>query len=126
MTGQDIYERACAYLMEKPDEDKTFSEHVLTLINALIAEAIPYQNSRNRAAGNPEISEAAIAALDEAVKLDPALAAVALPFGLASYFLQDEVDAYQAEVYRARFDRALNDARQCAPLDVEDVYGGDA
>lgn len=126
MTGQDVFERACAYLMETPGQDRAFSAHALTLINALIAEAIPYQNSRNRAEGKPEIDAAAITALDDEIPLDLPICEVALPFGLAAYFFQDEVDAYQAEIYRTRFVEALSAARKLADTNIENVYGGDA
>ena len=126
MTGQDVFERACAYLMESPGQDRAFSANALELINALIAEAVPYQNSRNRAAGRPEIETAAITALSDTIALDAPICECALPFGLASYFFQDEVDAYQAEIYRARFDEALRHARRLAEGDIRDVYGGDA
>ena len=124
MTGQDVFRRACAFLMESPGLDRDFSAHALELINALIAEAIPYQNSRNRALGREPIASAPLRSLEDSIALDAPICEVALPFGLAAYFFQDEVEPYQAELYRSRFQQALANARMAAELPLEDRYGG--
>lgn len=123
MTGNDVYKRACAFLFEKPGIDRAFLEHAPDIINVLIAEALPYQNNRNRARGIDEISLFSINSLDDEIPLDDPIAAIALPFGLAAYFYQDEEDNFRGQDFRGRFIAALEDAKLCEIIDITDEYG---
>ena len=123
MTGNDIYKRACACLFEAPGQDKAFYAATPELLNLLIAEAIPYQNNRNRAQGKPEIQVFDILTLEDDVPLDDPITAIALPYGLAAYFYQDEEDNFRAQDFRGRFIAALEDAKLCELVDITDEYG---
>ena len=125
MTGQMVFERACSYLMEKPGDDRAFSEHALTIINQLITEALPYQNSRNRARGEAEKESITIAKLSDEIELDAAISERALPMGLASEFFRDEEDTHQAELLRARFEKVLESAKMYREDSISDLYGGE-
>lgn len=122
MTGKEVYERACAYLFEKPGVDTAFYNASLHLINNLIAEAIPYQNNRNRAEGKEEVKSIRIKELNDDIALDAPIVEIALPFGLASYFFQDEHDTERSNEYRSRFVVALQEASVCETMDITDEY----
>ena len=123
MTGQKIYEIACSLLFEKPGMDKFFYNSAVNLINVLVAEAVPYQNNRNRAQNKPEIQVFEILTLEDDVPLDDPITAIALPYGLAAYFYQDEEDNFRAQDFRGRFIAALEDAKLCELVDITDEYG---
>nr|DAH38440.1 MAG TPA: hypothetical protein [Caudoviricetes sp.] len=123
MTGQKIYEIACSLLFEKPGMDKFFYNSAVNLINVLVAEAVPYQNNRNRAQNKPEIQVFDILTLEDDVPLDDPITAIALPYGLAAYFYQDEEDNFRAQDFRGRFIAALEDAKLCELVDITDEYG---
>ncbi len=125
MTGEKIFKRALSYLMEKPDEDRKFSENALELINAYIAECIECQNSRNLSRGEEKITSAEIKSLSEEVKLDDILTEVAIPFGLASEFFRDELDETRANIMRNRFESLLSHARRVCTTSILNVYGGE-
>ncbi len=126
MTGEKILKRSLSYLMEKPGEDKAFFTHASELINALIAECIPVQNSRNRARGEKELKSLSISELTDEVKLDEIFTEVAIPQGLASIFYQDELDFERANIYRTRFENTLAQAKNYFCEDIGDAYGGEA
>ncbi len=123
MTGQKIYEIACSLLFEEPGVDKFFHSSAVNLINVLISEAVPYQNNRNRAQGKPEIQAFDLLTLEDDVPLDDPIVKIALPYGLASYFYQDEEDNFRAQDFRGRFIAALEDAKLCELVDITDEYG---
>lgn len=125
MTGKDVYESTCRILFENPGEDRTFSKSALALINILIAEAIPYQNSRNRAACKEEIEFLRVTTLEDPILLDEPIVSIALPFGLASYFYQDEGDNFLSQEYRSRFIVALEECKKCTFVDVTDEYSSE-
>ena len=102
MTGREIFDAACRILHEEPGADKYFFSSALSLINLLIAEALPYQNNRERADGRAETAAFSIKALDDEIALDAPLVSLALPYGLASYFYQDENDNFLSQEYRGR------------------------
>ena len=122
MTGKEVYESACSILFEKPGQDMAFYNSALSLINLLIAEAIPYQNNRNRAEGKEEIDVFRIKTLDDEIALDSPIVSLALPYGLASYFYQDETDNFLSQEYRNRFIVALEECKKCTMDDISDEY----
>lgn len=126
MTGEKILSRALSYLMEKPGEDKAFSTHALELINALIAECIPIQNTRRNARGEEKLKSLRIEALTDTVALDEIFTEVAIPQGLASAFYSDELDFERAAIFRTRFENTLISAKNYFCNDIVDAYGGDA
>ena len=122
MTGQKVYESACAILFEKPGLDKFFYQSAVNLINILISEAMPYQNNRERATDRKETELFQIDSLQDDIPMDDPIVKIALPYGLASFFYQDEEDNFRAQDYRGRFIAALEDAKLCEIIDIEDVY----
>lgn len=125
MTGEKILKRALSYLMEKPGDDKVFLNNALELLNALIAECIECQNSRNLARGENKITSAEINSLTDEVKLDDIFVEVAIPFGLASAFFHDELDYERANIMRSRFESILVSAGNVNFSDIADIYGGE-
>lgn len=122
MTGKEVYESACALLFEKPTQDVTFYNSALSLINLLIAECLPYQNNRNRAEGKAEIISLRIKALDDEIALDAPIVERALPYGLASFFYQDEHDSQVSNKYRNEFVIALEESKVLEVMDISDEY----
>lgn len=125
MTARDIYDLACNIMFEESGEDRYFKRSALSLINLLISEAMPYQNSRERARGEAASEFTACSSFDSEIKLDLPIAYHALPFGLAAYFYQDEEDNFRAQDYRGRFITALCEAAHFCETDICDLYGGE-
>jgi len=126
MTAQDIYALACSFLYEKPGQDAAGEQFYLGFLNVLLAEALPIENAIRLSKGLPPLASAPVlsAGTDE-VNCDEAIARVALPYGLASWFFQDIADYAQAENYRAKYIGALRDAAKARFVPIEDAYGGD-
>lgn len=124
-TVQDVFDRACAFLFENLGEDTDFRNNVLPLMNVLAAEALPYENSIRYSNGEAELKTAPVfRSENDEIPYSDDICAIALPYGLASFFYQDEADSYRAHDYRGRFINALQEAAKCKEEDITDVYGG--
>ena len=124
MTANDVYRTAVSFLFEKPREDAGFYDNFLSLLNLCLQEALPYQNSRLRHRGEEPLEAApVISEMEEEIEYDDEIVRCALPFGVVSYYYQDEVDNFKAQDFRGRFIVALSDAAQCVDGVVEDIYG---
>lgn len=125
MTVQDVYERASALLFETPGEDTDFRDNALTLINILAAEAFPYENSIRRSKGETELEKPPrFELMIDDIPFSDDICMVALPYGLASFFVQDDNDAYRAHDYRSRYVNALREAAKATEETITDAYGG--
>ncbi len=125
MKAYDIYKTAASLLFEKAGEDKAFSEMFPRILNVVLAEAYPYENSVRRSLGQKILEKIPTAeGLDDNVDMCDMICRSALPYGVASFFCQDDGDTYLALMYRERFIDALYDAARCNVCDIEDVYGG--
>lgn len=127
MKAETIYKLASAILFEKPGADQLFQTFFPSLLNLLLQEALPYENAAREAAGGQPLPQAAsIETLEDDVPYCDALCALALPYGVAAYYFQDETDDYKSQDFRARYLTALRDAAPCVFSPVEDCYGGTA
>lgn len=124
-TVQDVYERASALLFEIPGEDSDFRDNLLPLLNILAAEILPYENSIRYSKGEAELDRPPVFELtSDELPFSDDICMMALPYGLASFFCQDESDGYRAHDYRGRYITALQEAAKCKEEDITDVYGG--
>ena len=127
MTGQEIFETACAFLFEQPGADADFKAHALPLLNLCIAEALPYENAIRHTHGDTELTAAPrLISLEDEIPFFDAICHIALPYGLASYFFQDECDNYKAQDFRARFIDALSEAAEYCEESIENAYTTEA
>ena len=127
MKAEKIYQLASAILFEKPGADQIFQAFFPSLLNLLLQEALPYENAARQAAGEEILPAAAqVDGLGDDVPYCDALCALALPYGVAAYYFQDETDDYKAQDFRARYLAALRDAAPCIAAPVGDCYGGKA
>ena len=126
MKAQDIYKSACAILFERPGDDVAFDAFFIPTLNLLLVEALAYENAHRLAGGQSPLELAPqISGMDDEVPYCQALCSIALPYGVASAFFQDELDNYKAQDYRARYIIALREASKCVPTVVADVYKGE-
>jgi len=126
MKAYDIYKRTCAIMFERESEDKSFFDNFTGVLNAVICEALPYENSYRASVGRPELdSPPQIKDMEETVDMCAAICNIALPYGVASYFYQDDGENYNSAAFRERFIYALQDAAKYRVTDIKDVYGGD-
>ena len=108
MTVNDVYLQALRYLFEPAGEDADFCREAPGLVSALMYEALPYENSIRAARGEAELeSVPEVADMSDEIGMDEGICRIALPFGLAAYYWQDECDDYKAQDYRGRFLDAL-------------------
>ncbi len=124
MKAENIFNTAVGFLFEQPGYDTDFKKHAPVIINTLVAESLKYENSVRASHGEPELERAPrIASLEDDIPYCDEICLIALPFGLVSYFYQDEGDGYKAQDFRARFVDALSEAAKAVVGDCEDVYG---
>ena len=125
MKAEKIYKLASAILFEKPGSDQVFQTFFPSLLNLLLQEALPYENAVRQAEGREILlTSAQIESLEDDVPYCDALCALALPYGMAAYYFQDETDDYKAQDFRARYLAALQDAAPCVLEEIGDCYGG--
>ena len=123
MKAEKIFNTAVGFLFEQPGYDVDFKEHAPGIINSLLAECLMYENSVRAAKGEAELERAPyIESLADDIPYCEEICRIALPFGLVSYFYQDEGDGYKAQDFRARFVDALSEAAKAVAGDCEDVY----
>ena len=126
MTAYDIYKRTCALMFEKEGEDEAFGEKFIGILNALICEALPYENSvRQSRSEETLITAPEVCGMQERVDMCYEICSIALPYGVAAYFSQDDGEIYNSAMYRERFVNALQEAAKVSFKDIVDVYGGE-
>ena len=134
MTGEEIYGKALALVFERKRQDADYLEFFPTFLNIVMQEALQYENMIRRRSGKvalgvaPQITGDTIG---EEMDFSESLCRVALPYGVAAFYCQDDGDNYRAADYRNRFIIALSDAVYetdgASVGDIEDVYPyGDA
>ena len=92
-------------------------------MNALLAECLIYENAEREAAGAETLERApVISGMDEQVNYCENITRIALPYGIASLYFQDEGDTYKMERYRNMYIEALEMHRRCVAVAMEDVW----
>ncbi len=125
MQAEKIYKNALSFIFERPDKDVDFKYFFLNFLNTVLVEALPYENVIREASGAEKLLNAPeIADISEEVPYNEEICRVALPYGVASFYFQDEGDDYKSQDYRARYINALTSACQKAFTisEIEDVY----
>lgn len=126
MKAYDIYKRALAIMLENEGEDKMFYDKFTEILNLLICEALPYENSVRASCGEKELeAPPTVESMEDDVDMSYAICGVALPYGVASYFCMDDGELYNAEMYREKYTSALIAAAKSRAVDIIDVYGGE-
>ena len=110
-------------MFEREKEDSAFYESFIEILNILICEALPYENSVRRSLGQDELLSAPeVECMEDGVDMCEKICNVALPYGVASYFSSDDGEVYNSTVYRERFLGALRSAAKAVAGEVEDAY----
>lgn len=126
MKAYDIYKRTLAIMFENEGDDKMFYDKFTEILNILICEALPYENSGRASRGEEELAfPPGVESMEDEVDMSYAICGVALPYGVASYFCKDDGELYDAEKYRERYVNALKEAAKHRAVDIIDVYGGE-
>lgn len=126
MKAYDIYKKTLALMFEREGEDKAFRDNFTALLTSVAAECLPCENSIRKSEGREALPESpTISDMEQALPFADELCAVAIPYGIASYFSQDDGEEGRAQMYRERFYVALVNAKKCFFEDITDVYGGD-
>lgn len=113
-------------MFEREGEDKSFLNNFVGILNALICEALPYENAHRAGLGKAELTAAPqVADMEDTVDMCEEICAVALPYGVAAYFSQDDGESGNAAMFRERFIYALQDAVKYRFSEIEDIYGGE-
>lgn len=127
MTGEKVYETALSYVFERKGQDADYKEFFPSFLNSVMQEALPYENMIRRKSGKVALAvapEITAAQMGDELDFSESLCRNALPYGVASFYCQDDGDNYRAADYRNRFITALEDAVGGVHMtDIEDVYG---
>ena len=125
MKAETVYKLACAIMFEKAGLDPDFQTFFPGLATMLLQEALPYENARRETLGQPPLEEApAVADMEDDIPFCDLICRVALPYGMASWYFQDEMNDYRSQDYRGRYILALREAALCHGESVADCYGG--
>ncbi len=123
MVANEILKTATAFMFESPTNDVDFHTFFPVLLNLVVAEALPYENAYRAANGMNELPSApVIDSVDTEVDYCDAICRTALPYGVASYFWQDENNEYRAQDFRGRYIEALKEASRAVAMDATDEY----
>lgn len=126
MKAYDIYKKTLALMFEREGEDKAFRDNFPALLTSVAAECLPYENSIRKADGRVEVTTPPVVSdMEQDILMSDELCMVAMPYGVASYFCQDDGETQKAQMYRDRFLIALQNSKKCFFEDVTDVYGGE-
>lgn len=125
MKAETVYKLACAIMFEKTGLDPDFQTFFPSLVTMLLQEALPYENARRETLGQPLLEKApAVTGMDDEIPCCDLICQVALPYGMASWYFQDEMNDYRSQDYRGRYILALREAALCHGESVADCYGG--
>ncbi|MBR5543683.1 MAG: hypothetical protein IKU65_06270, partial [Oscillospiraceae bacterium] len=114
MKAYDIYKRTCAIMFEREGEDKNFSEKFCPILSALLAESLMYENSVRLSLGKEKLLFAPVVSdMEDEIDFSDEIMSIALPYGVAAYFYEDDGESYNAMMYRERFINALTEAAKC-------------
>ena len=126
MKAYDVYKRTLALMFEGEGETRASHDNFCNILSAVAAESLPYENSIRRSEGREEIKTApVITDMEDELPMSDEICSVALPFGVAAYFYQDDGENYNSSMYRERFVNALYEAKKVFFTDINDVYGGE-
>ncbi len=126
MKAYDIYKRTLAIMFENEGEDKMFYDKFTEILNLLICEALPYENSARASYGEAELgAPPTVESMEDEVDMSYDICGIALPYGIASHFSRDDGELYNAEMYREKYTTALHKAAKYRAADIIDVYGGE-
>ena len=134
MTGEEIYEIALGFVFERKREDADYEEFFPIFLNSVMQEALTYENMIRRRKGKIALALAPKTTketMNEEIDFAESICRVAIPYGVAAFYCQDDGDNYRAADYRNRFITALTDAVMAESgahlTDIEDAYPyGDA
>lgn len=123
LTADDVYTAALAYVYEYKEKDKDYSKFFLNFLNALLCEALPYENGIREAAGRtPLITAPLVKDKMEVIPYDERIVRLALPYGVASCYFQDEGDTYLMERYRNLYIEALEALNRAVVTEMDLAY----
>lgn len=121
MTGQQLYQHTLALMFEEDCE--AYAAELVALINILLAEVSPTNNSIRKAKGKQPLSPPPrIASLEEDLPLEEELLLAALPYGLAAKLIYDDNDMNKVGYYQGLYVSAIKEAARLIPSSVKDVY----
>jgi len=131
LTAKDIYMTALALTFTSEANAQDFAVFFLSFLNLCAQEALDYENSirlalndANPATPLPILARAPIyVSMDDIVAFDDFIVRAALPYGVASYFFQDDMDDWRYAINRERFISALREVGKIRFSKVEVVYG---
>lgn len=122
-TVADIYVLASSLIYEASGEDADSQKFSIPILNILLQECLPAENSIREFNGDDLLTEAPwVTAQDDEIEYDGALTRVALPYGLAWRYFVEAMETYQADICRAKYEDARNKAAKCIVEDIEDYY----
>ncbi|HAZ19131.1 MAG TPA: hypothetical protein DCY75_03035 [Clostridiales bacterium] len=123
MIANDIYKAALSLTFTAENNAQDFKTYFVPFLNLCLAEALHFENSIRESRGEEKLDSAPlITAFEEEIPYDDAITRIALPYGVASYYFQDDMDDYRYQEHRGRFVSALQDAAKIMETDIEDVY----
>ena len=131
LTARDIYLTALALTFTNEANAQDFRTFFLSFLNLCCQEALDTENSirhayndTNPATPMPILTAAPVYSdFDAVVGYHDVIVRAALPYGVASYYFQDDMDDWRYAEHRGRFVSALKEASKARFSTVEVIYG---
>lgn len=123
MTGQECYEVTLVLLFEKGYDTTDYDEAALPMLNLMLAEAFPIENSIRMGAGREALKDIPfLKALADPLPYDDRLCRVAFPYGLAAKLVYDDNDMGKVSFFQSQYVSFANECARAVLDEVEDVY----
>ena len=122
MKASEILDAALALMFETRQSAADYTQHAPQVLNLLLPELLGPNNQIRRLAGKEPLASApVVASLEDEVGYEERFCRAVLPWGLAAWLLLGDEEG-RAPDYMNLYVRAVNEAAQLVPEEVEDVY----
>lgn len=122
MSGTDVYQNALA-LIPADGYFTDYSPYVVRWVNALIAEAMPVENSIRISEGDlPLTSLPVITSAAEDIPCHDIVASYAMPRGMAAIIARDMDNYVLSNEFRSQYISALAEIAEFNTDSIENVY----
>lgn len=123
MTGAEIYKKAASFVFQNAEDAQDTEEFAADWLNAVLFEALPYENSLRRYGGLEELAAPpCLTSLDEDIDWHDVILYTALPYAIAAHIWRADDNNYRANTYQQMYINALMETQKLFSEDIEDVY----
>ena len=127
MTGSDIYNAALALTGEPPSSQGVYDTAVVVgLLNILVCEVFPYNNSLREAKGKLPMNAAPVLnTLADSAEYEAEMERECMPYGLAAHLMLSDDETGKAQFFNQKYEYSRETLAAAVLGEIRDVYGGE-